>query len=75
MYVGHTECQLKLTFLHKASFRNGNMDYAIDRHYKEKNHGSASYLRFIGTERVKPNRRLAGLPLTQHGKMTWYMTT
>uniref|UniRef100_A0A667YBI4 Uncharacterized protein n=1 Tax=Myripristis murdjan TaxID=586833 RepID=A0A667YBI4_9TELE len=33
---------------------NNNLDYAIARHYKEKNHGSAASLRFIGIERLLP---------------------
>ena len=34
-----------------------DVDYAIARHYKEKNHGLATSLKFIGNERVRPNPR------------------
>ena len=45
MYAGQTKHHLKLRVAeHKAAIRNGYMDYAIARHYKEKNHGSASNL-------------------------------
>lgn len=41
---------------HKAAIRKGNMDYTIARHHKDKkNHGSVSFLKFIGIKRVKPN--------------------
>ena len=58
MYVGLTKRHLKLRVAeHKAAVRNGNMDYAIARHYKEKNHGLATSLKFISIERVRPNPR------------------
>ena len=58
MYVGQTQPHLKLGVAeHKAAIRNGNMDYAIARQYKEKNHGSATSLKFVGIERVRPNPR------------------
>lgn len=52
-YVGQTKRNLKLRIAeHKAAIRNGNMDYAIAKHYKEHSHGSAATLRFVGIERV-----------------------
>lgn len=42
---------------HKAAIRNSNMDYAIVGHYKEKNHRSATSLKFIGIERVRHHPR------------------
>ena len=42
---------------HKGAIKNGNMDYAIARHYKEKNHGPATSLKFIGIKRVLPSPR------------------
>ncbi|XP_063077568.1 uncharacterized protein LOC134467623 [Engraulis encrasicolus] len=58
MYIGQTKRNLKLRIAeHKASIRNGNMEYAIARHYKDRNHGSATTLRFVGIERVMPNPR------------------
>lgn len=45
------------TAQHKAAIRNGDMDYAVARQYKEKNHWSASSLRFVGIKRVKANPR------------------
>ena len=55
VYVGQTKRCLKLRIAeHKAAIRNGNMDYAIARHYKERGHGSASTLRFMGIEKVTP---------------------
>lgn len=56
IYVGQTKRNLKLRIAeHKAAIRNENMDYAIARHYKERNHASAASLKFIGIERVNPN--------------------
>lgn len=58
LYVGQTKRNLKMRIAeHKGAIRNGNMDYAIARHYKAMNHGSASTLRFIGLERVQPSPR------------------
>ncbi|KAL2080587.1 hypothetical protein ACEWY4_024380 [Coilia grayii] len=58
LYIGQTKRNLKLRFAeHKGAIRNGNMDYAIARHYKVMNHGSATSLKFIGLERVQPNPR------------------
>ena len=58
VYVGQTKRHLKLRIAeHKAAIRNGNMDYAIARHYKEKKHGSATTLKFFGIEKVQPNPR------------------
>ena len=52
-YIGQTKRNLKVRIAeHKAAIRNGNMDYAIARHYKERSHGSAATLRFIGIEKV-----------------------
>ena len=53
VYIGQTKRNLKIRIAeHKAAIRHGNMDYAIARHYKEKNHGSAATLKFIGIEKV-----------------------
>lgn len=58
VYIGQTKRNLKLRIAeHKASIRNNNMEYAIARHYRDRNHGSASTLRFVGIERVMPNPR------------------
>lgn len=58
IYIGQTKRNLKLRIAeHKAAIRNGNIDYAIARHYRDRNHGSAASLRFIGIERVLPNPR------------------
>ncbi len=58
MYVGQMKRNLKLRIAeNKAAIRNNNLDYAIARHHKDKNHGSAASLRFTGTERVLPNPR------------------
>lgn len=58
MYIGQTKRNLKLRIAeHKGAIRNGNMDYAIARHYKEKNHGSAASLKFIGIERIQQKPR------------------
>ncbi len=58
IYVGQTKRNLKLRIAeHKAAVRNENMDYAIVRHYKERNHGPAASLKFTGIERVTPNPR------------------
>ena len=42
---------------HKGAIKNGYMDYAIARHYKEKNHGPATSLKCIGIKRVLPSPR------------------
>lgn len=58
IYIGQTKRNLKLRIAeHKAAIRNNNMEYAIARHYKERNHGSASTLKFLGIERVMPSPR------------------
>ncbi|XP_045889185.1 uncharacterized protein LOC123959274 [Micropterus dolomieu] len=58
MYVGQTKRNLKVRVAeHKAAIRNENMDYAISRHYREKKHGSATTLKFIGIEILRPNPR------------------
>lgn len=54
MYVGQTNLKLRVAE-HKATIRNGNMDYAIARHYKE--NGSGTSLKFTGIERLCPNPR------------------
>ena len=53
IYIGQTKRNLKIRIAeHKAAIRHGNMDYAIARHYKERCHGSAATLKFIGLEKV-----------------------
>ena len=53
VYVGQTKRNLKVRIAeHKAAIRNGNMEYAIARHYKERNHGSTASLKFMGIEKV-----------------------
>ncbi len=48
IYAGQTKRNLKLRIAeHKAAIRNKNMNYAITRHYKERNHGSAASLKLI----------------------------
>ena len=54
VYIGQTKRNLKIRIAeHKAAIRNGNMDYAIARHYKDKGHGSAATLKFIGLEKIE----------------------
>lgn len=58
IYIGQTKRNLKLRIAeHKAAIRNGNMDYAIARHCREKNHGSVVSLKFLGIERISPSPR------------------
>ncbi len=58
IYVGQTKRNFKLRIAeHKAAIRNGNMDYAIARHYKERAHGSAASLKFVGLEKISPSPR------------------
>ena len=53
VYVGQTKRNLKVRIAeHKAAIRNGNMEYAIARHYKERGHGSTASLKFMGIEKV-----------------------
>lgn len=58
IYIGQTKRNLKLRIAkHKAAIRNGNMDYTIARHYRDRNHGSGASFKFIGIERILPNPR------------------
>lgn len=53
IYVGQTKRNLKLHIAeHQTAIRNGNMDYNIARHFKERVHGSAASLKFIGLEKI-----------------------
>lgn len=49
IYVGQTKHNMKLRIAeHKAAIRNRNVDYAIARHYQERNHGT-------GVKKVSPS--------------------
>ena len=73
--VGQTKRNLKLRIAeHKASIRNGNMDYAIARHYKEKGHGSAASLKFLGIEQVSSSRGGNNKKLLLQREAFWIFT-